>query len=320
MIFKLFLAIVFSLIPFSQCQSCQTSVLDMVLAIDASGSIGSTYYEMAKTAVEKMIDNLNIGPNKVKVGIVNYSSSAILVKSLINTDQDKATLKAAVRNLPYLDSTTATGDALAMANKVFFANPRDFTPRVTVVFTDGYSNTGSDVYSEADLLKKQNVEIFTVGIGSDIDHNELDQIASIPASKYKKLISNYNELYAAINDITTTACSTPAFINITAKVVVQAEKNEIRNFQVDVTTLSKSALFEIEVTINKGSCIADIDWLFKEKSEQSYAKKDPIEKINSDGRTTIAYYEFLPANALRLYVKIKCIDVLNNYELKIDTF
>ena len=72
--FKLLL--VFSIIYFvkSQTPSCLQSSLDIVMVIDSSGSVGSQNFQKAKDACAKMAENLNIGPAKVKVGVINYSS------------------------------------------------------------------------------------------------------------------------------------------------------------------------------------------------------------------------------------------------------
>jgi hypothetical protein len=131
----------------------------------------------------------------------------------VDTDQIKATLIAVVnKDMPYLNGMRATGDALNRARQIFFNSPCEFTPRVLVLFTDGGSNMGVNVITEADLLKNQDVSIFTVGVGSGINHAELNAVSSKPVTTFKKLISNYKDLYAAINQITQTACGTPAFI------------------------------------------------------------------------------------------------------------
>ena len=71
---KLFILVIFCLTVKSICQICSQNVLDLVLAIDSSASIGINNFALAKKALVSMIDSLNIGPTKVKVGIVNYSS------------------------------------------------------------------------------------------------------------------------------------------------------------------------------------------------------------------------------------------------------
>ena len=54
--------------------NCAQSALDFVLVIDSSGSIGASSFNDAKNALVAMVQNLNIGPRKIRVGVINYSS------------------------------------------------------------------------------------------------------------------------------------------------------------------------------------------------------------------------------------------------------
>jgi Mg-chelatase subunit ChlD len=321
---KVLILILLSLISLATCQTCDQSVLDMFIVIDSSGSIGAADFALAKSSVVDMINKLNIiGPQKIRVGVINYSSTVSIVTSFLDTDQDKTRIIAQVNNMPFLGGSTATGDALQRARQIFFNYPRDVTPRVLVLFTDGQSNTGANVYTEADLLKKQKVEIFTVGIGSGVSHVELDQVSSLPITTYKKMIKNYQELYAAINDITKTACKAAAYVDVKTTVQVKAvPKNEPRYFQVDMTKISKAAgdLIMIELDTKEGICVLDsVSWLTSTKAQ-------PIESSNfsnrapQEGKTIIHFYEVVPPKALRLYVTVKCIGTTNSYQFVIDKF
>ena len=201
------------MISFTACQNCDASVIDIFLIVDSSGSIGAANFTLAKSAIAEMISQLNIiGPKKIKVGVINYSTDVKVVTSLVDTDQDKAKILANVNNMQYLNGMTATGDAFQMARQIFFNYPRENFPRAVVLFTDGQSNTGANIINEANLLKQQAIVIFTVGIGASVSHAELDAISSIPTYIHKIIIENYQKLYAAINEITKKVCKTPAFI------------------------------------------------------------------------------------------------------------
>ena len=184
-----------------------------MLVVNSSGSMGTSAFALEKNAVVQMINLLNnTGGRKFQVGVINYSSTVQIISSFIDTDHIKARIIWNVNNMPYLGGMRATGDALNKARQIFYSKPYEYTPRVLVLFTDGGTNAGANVITEADLLKNQDVSIFTVGIGSQINHNELNAISSLPLSTYKKTIANYHEIYAAINEITWAACRTPAFI------------------------------------------------------------------------------------------------------------
>jgi uncharacterized protein YegL len=317
-------SILLCLISFAACQTCEQRVLDLFLVVDSSGSIGSTVFPLAKSAVVEMINKLNIiGPQKIRVGVINYSSTIQTITSLVDTDQDKARIIANVNNMPYLNQATATGNALKVARQIFSTYPRDGVPRVLVLFTDGGSNEGVSVTSEAVELKNQKISIFTVGIGSQINHNELNAISSDPITTYKKLIANYQQLYAAINEITQTACKTPAFIVVKQTVFAQAvEKNEPRYYQVDMTKLSKAAgdLILIELNTITGICLVEgVSWLTSSKT-QPIVSSNSSYGVPQEAKTVLNFYEVVPPNALRLYVNVKCINTANSYKFIIDKF
>ena len=82
-----------------------------------------------------------------------------------------------------------TGDALQRARLIFLSFPRKYITRVVVLFTDGETNMGPNVITDADLLKNQDASIFTIGIGSGISHADLNAVSSKPITTYKKLIA-----------------------------------------------------------------------------------------------------------------------------------
>jgi hypothetical protein len=179
---------------------------------------------------------------------------------------------------------------------------------------------GANVITEADLLKKQDVSIFTVGIGSSIIPNELNAISSDPITTYKKLIANYQQLNAFIDQITQTACKTPAFIMPKQTIVAQAvEKNEPRYYQVDMTKLSKAPgdIILIELNTIEGICLVEaFSWLTSSKT-QPIVSSNVSNDVPQESKNIFHTYVVVPPNALRLYVNVKCINTANSYELVI---
>ena len=132
----------------------------------------------------------------------------------MSTKQDKNNLIAVINNLSYNNNqVSVTGDALDLAYRVFFSDPRDVIPRVAILYTDGPRNPGANIYDAANELKYANVNLFSIGIGPSINMNLLNLISSAPSSEYVLLLSNYYQIYSKINSITTLACNVPVFIN-----------------------------------------------------------------------------------------------------------
>jgi hypothetical protein len=321
---KVLVSVLLSLISFVACQTCDQRVLDVVLIVDSSASIGLSNFTLAKSAVVEMINQLNtIGPQKIRVGVINYSSTVQTISSFIDTDQDKSRIIGNVNYImPYLGGMRATGDALARARQIFFDYPRKDIPRVVVLFTDGASNAGANVITEADLLKNQGVAILTVGIGSQINHAELNAISTIPLYTYKKLIASYKDLaidrYAAINEITKTVCKTPAFIMPRQKVLAQklfVEKNELRYYEVDITSKAPGDIILIELNSITGICsVEGVSWFTSSKT-QPIVSSNVSNDVPQESKNIFHTYVEVPPNALRLYVNVKCIYSPSSYEL-----
>ena len=88
-----------------------------------------------------------------------------------------------IRNIPYLNSATATGDAIKQAVDTGFTEARGVRspdlaiPHVAIVITDGVSNTGVDVHIAARAARDKSIELFAFGIGDDINDTQLLEIA-----------------------------------------------------------------------------------------------------------------------------------------------
>jgi von Willebrand factor type A domain. len=80
-----------------------------------------------------------------------------------------------------------------------------FVFEVLLVITDGQSNSGvSSVKKEADLLKKDFVNIFAVGAGSNVNNKELEAIAS--SSDHVIRISSISALQSILSIMHTAIC------------------------------------------------------------------------------------------------------------------
>ena len=223
----------------------------------------------------------------------------------------------------YFGQNTATGDALTLAYRTFYSNPRDVTPRVAIVFTDGYSNTGANVLTEATRLKNADVSIFSVGITDGINMAELNAMSTQPPSKYVKLVQDYAQLYAAINDITNQACDIPVFINPSRSVSAETEKDEIKKFQIDlVKNPPAHGIFEIIITNKSGFTTVPAPPSFFTGRETVKAEwlQDPSEKLTKDGQKALSYLVLVPSNGQFMYFDTKSTDAINTYDLVVKNF
>ena len=97
---------------------------------------------------------------------------------------------------------TESGSGSGEIHEGFFQYPcppmklqRDCKPCHSVIFliTDGKSNWAGDPFVAADCLKVNGYGIFSVGIGPNVDVDELRDVASEPKHKHVLLAKNYKK-------------------------------------------------------------------------------------------------------------------------------
>ena len=188
---KEFLPIIISLLfisalasPFSYSAFAQNDKRgrDLVIAIDASGSMSGEFgerskFEVVKSLVKKFLQN-RFDDN---VGVVVFGSFAYPA-SPITYD-----IKALFFILDFLEvsiagNNTAIGEAIDEAVKLL--KKGDAKEKVIVLFTDGYHNSGKISPRKAvEEAKKIGAKIFTVGIGQEYDKKLLERITKETGGK-----------------------------------------------------------------------------------------------------------------------------------------
>jgi uncharacterized protein YegL len=154
----------------------------------------------AKVAAKSFTDS-NLWTTSDSMGLVSYSSSATLSRTLLKlTDSNKALIKTSIDSLT-ASGTTATGDAIALATQELQsqrANPLSI--KFQVLLSDGQSNTGMSPFTAAEQAKNAGIIIYTIGFGTDVNAYELSTIANITGGKYYYTsdANTLNEIYQLI--------------------------------------------------------------------------------------------------------------------------
>jgi Ca-activated chloride channel family protein len=145
--------------------------IDIIIALDVSESmlaedLQPNRIEAAKEQIKSFVSNLTTD----RLGIIVFAGQAF-TQSPLTFDYDILTqylndistnsIDQGVRGL----NGTAIGDAiLAAVNRFKKSEDRS---KVLVLLTDGDANTGVDPLIAAEMAKKDNIKIYTIGIGSD---------------------------------------------------------------------------------------------------------------------------------------------------------
>ena len=183
--------------------------MDLVFALDSSGSIGSVDYQKVREFTNEIIDNFQIGVQHTHVGVLTFSEDA-QVQIRLDDTFNKEELKEKVSAVKYFGYRTATDDALRVANTDMFSTrggARQGVPQVLIVLTDGKCTVCTESVATAVApLKARGVNIYTIGVTNGINNTELAMIASQPQSLHMFNVDNFDQLKNLVINLQTRSC------------------------------------------------------------------------------------------------------------------
>ena len=195
---------------------------DILLAVDISGSMeredmliqGRTVNRLL--AVKAVVGDFVVQRKGDRLGLVLFGEKAYL-QTPLTFDRETMQELLMEAQIGFAGNGTAIGDAIGISVKRLQERPADH--RVLILLTDGSNNAGALQPSEAaDLARRANVKIYTIGIGaerqeqrglfgrsvinpsSDLDEHTLKNIAQTTGGSYfrarnpQELADIYNQL------------------------------------------------------------------------------------------------------------------------------
>ncbi|XP_059724122.1 collagen alpha-3(VI) chain isoform X10 [Haemorhous mexicanus] len=154
---------------------------DVVFLIDGSDGVRRGF-PLLKTFVQRVVESLDIGRDKVRVAVAQYSNS-IQPEFLLDTHEDKADLISAIQQLKLMGgSPLNTGAALDYLIKNVFtvssgSRIAEGVPQFLILLTADRSQ--DDVRRPSVVLKTSGTVPFGIGIGN-ADLTELQTISFLP--------------------------------------------------------------------------------------------------------------------------------------------
>lgn len=147
----------------------QKSALSIDLVMDTSASMSeNSKLENAKQAASNFIDIVN---GSDELGIIEFNS---YVRTKTDFTKNTSDLLDAISQL-YTSGQTALYDAMYTA---LVQTSQKEGAKCVIVFTDGQSNKDTKSKQDViDLAKKTGIPIYTIGIGSDVHEDVLNDIA-----------------------------------------------------------------------------------------------------------------------------------------------
>ena len=190
------------------CPECaKVTVADIVFLVDGSSSIGIDNFKSARDFLKSVVTGLDIGPDKVRIGLAQYSDEPHQ-EFLLKDHMDKSSLLTALDEFPYRTGNTATGKAMDFLVTRFFtedagSRAKERVPQIAVVITDG--DSGDDVVAPAKSLRQHGVIVFGIGVGQ-ANLTELKAIANRPSERFLLTIDSYQALQRLTEGLLQTVC------------------------------------------------------------------------------------------------------------------
>ncbi|XP_010218191.1 PREDICTED: collagen alpha-1(XX) chain-like, partial [Tinamus guttatus] len=146
----------------SQFQCDTSAMIDIVLLVDGSWSIGRNNFKLIKEFLSTLISPFNIAQDKIRIGLSQYSSDPRTEWDL-NTYTTRDEVLEAVRNLRYKGGNTFTGLALTHVleqNLKPESGARLEAEKLVILLTDGKSQDDANLVAQT--LKNMGIEIFAI--------------------------------------------------------------------------------------------------------------------------------------------------------------
>lgn len=183
--------------------------MDIYFLLDCSSSVWIVDFEKLLGFVVSIIERMHIAPDATRVGLGVFSNSFVPVLDL-GGYPDKNTLIRAVKNAPYISGDTYTGRGIHGMRTHGFRDgiARKNVTRVGVVITDGKSRFPSITEAEAIAARDDGIWLFAVGVGNDVDVDELKAIASQPSDEFAMQVASFDILNTLGSRLAVSICNT----------------------------------------------------------------------------------------------------------------
>lgn len=190
---------------FAECAKASTA--DIVFLVAGSPSVSTTNFQKVRLFLRSVILGLDIGTDKVRVGLAQNSDDPHQ-EFLLKDHLDAQSLLAAIDTFPYRTGGTETGKAIEFLRTQYFteaagsrANQR--VPQIVVVITDGDST--DEVEEPAQKLRQEGVIIFAIGVGQ-ANMEELESIANRPSQRFLFNTGSFQALQGLTEGLLQTVC------------------------------------------------------------------------------------------------------------------
>lgn len=179
---------------------------DVMLVLDRSGSIDATELGQLKTAATDFVDSLGLTADGIHAGQSSFATSGTLDQTLTSSEVSMDAAIAALTSGGFTNLKSgidlATGELTGVNDR-----PDDTSPDKMIIVTDGHPNrpfpsdTADDVAEvAADAARAAGIEVFVVGVGSDVNDTYLQNAIADDAAHYFS-VDNYAALKTTLDNL-----------------------------------------------------------------------------------------------------------------------
>lgn len=175
---------------------------DVVFLEDSSETMGSSVFEAVKNFTAQVVEQLDVGPNKYRIGFAQYSGEG-KKEFLLNTYKTKKEILNHIQSSAFMGGPLQTGSALRFLREAYFTEEagsryNQGMPQYTVVITSAKSE--DDVKEAAQELRGMGVQVVSVGILNS-DREEMETIAASPLVYQVDDVQRLSRLHQNMADI-----------------------------------------------------------------------------------------------------------------------
>uniref|UniRef100_A0A674EQL7 Collagen alpha-1(XII) chain n=1 Tax=Salmo trutta TaxID=8032 RepID=A0A674EQL7_SALTR len=201
-----FLAVLLSSVEAQEAKCKSQAKADIILLVDGSWSIGRLNFKTIRAFIARIVGVFDIGPDRVMIGMVQYSGDP-KTEWHLNAHPTRDGLLKAVADLPYKGGNTMTGMALNyILTNNFKTNVglRKDSRKIGVLITDGKSQ--DEIITNSQVLRDENIELYAIGV-KNADENELRSIASDPDEIHMYNVNDFSFLLDIVDELTINLCN-----------------------------------------------------------------------------------------------------------------
>lgn len=291
--------------------SC-SGAFDLLILLDSGKEIDENEFDTSKLIITEFIKKLNVGEDKVHVGVISYADRVKLVQPLLTTNQTFELIENRINEIEQLDVSSWTPFALNFAKTVFNSSDRSsntLIPKITILFTNGNvkDNEIKLLRKEANSLKNL-CHVLTVGIGKNIKKNILKMIASCP-----NYLINSDRLHSLTTKIVCGSCSN---LDMNKKVNLKLNKNEMRYFYIKVVNFErKSFILEVHLKKKHGNLYHHHSFTSKHHSPKHMDLLNSRNKNQNQSNENYVLYYNIPYGTAKLYFTLKGVEDKNEFDI-----